>query len=459
VLYEHDVLNISKAELAAIDDADNFFDATDSQQEFRTWFFRGIQDVEKAKAWFREQDKDLYDVTFPELKPLEPRLKEIADNIQNLVGAGLVKYLDANPQVNRVFWRQGGRPRTRLALKHHGEKFYGNYVYNDFFDLMSEVPAYPSDVWRLVENKTIEPLRFVDRAEVSDPEGTVLAWTLDEKQAGKWADGAYLQGHLYMFPAQATGRWPFSAIAYPALSDKYIEAELFDTVNGVVAATNDHISTHPRMAIGITKGRISSVEGGGYFGELLRIAQNYPGIQTETYPEYRQPGFWWLWEAGTGTNPKYFKHPGELIKGGNNSERNIAGVIHWSFGAFSQHSPEKQGEISQKRIEFGKKTNLPIDHCCHNHTLMPTVQFRIRELDQWVTVIEHGKMMAFNDLEVRALAVRYGNPDRILANVYIPPLPGINIPGDYNTYGRNPGQYWIDWSKAVLDGTSPYLVE
>jgi len=29
-----------------------------------------------------------------------------------------------------------------------------------------------------------------------------------------------------------------------------------------------------------------------------------------------EPGYWWLHEAGLGTNPKYFKHPGELPAAG-----------------------------------------------------------------------------------------------------------------------------------------------
>src|SRR5436190_435700 len=263
VLYEHQIVGVKKEDLAAIDDADNFFDATDSQQEFRTWFFRSINDVDKAKDWFKQQDEALYNVTFPPLKPLELYQKELADKLEGRVGRELVKYLDAHPEVKKIFWRMGGRTRTRSFLKQHGDKFYGNYLYVDFFDLMSQVPAFPGDVWRLIETKTIEPLAFVDRGEVSDPEGTVLAWDLTEQQSTDWAKGVYQQGHLYMFPSQASGRWPYSIVEYPALGQSYVKAQLIDTVNGVVAATNDHISTHPRMEIDITKGRISDVRGGG----------------------------------------------------------------------------------------------------------------------------------------------------------------------------------------------------
>jgi hypothetical protein len=58
--------------------------------------------------------------------------------------------------------------RTRQhpqLLEHHGPKFLGNYTYLNLYDLMSQVPSFPSDVWRLVETKTMEPLAFVDRVE------------------------------------------------------------------------------------------------------------------------------------------------------------------------------------------------------------------------------------------------------------------------------------------------------
>ena len=457
VLYEHQLLKVDKKDLEAIDKVENVFDATDAQQEFARWFFRAIYDKDKAKAWFKEKDSELHDKMFPAIKYPEKRLEDLSKNIEKLVGAAMIKYMDDHAEINKVFWRSGGRTRTRTNLKHHGDKFIGNYTYLNFFDLMSNVPSFPGDVWRLVETKMIEPIGFVDRLEVSDPEGLVLAADIDEKVASAWAKGVYQQGHLYMLPPQATGRWPYSLVEYPSYTSSYIEAIHLLTLNGIFAGTNDHVSTHPRLEVEIKGGKISDVRGGGYYGELMKLAQNYPGIQTEKFPEYKEPGYWWAYEAGTGTNPKYFKHPAELLAGGNSSERNVAGVIHWSFGSYAQHGPEKIGELSPARIEFGQRTNLPIDHCCHNHTLMPTYQVRIRGLDQWVTIIEHGQVAALKDRYVRALASRYGNPDKILSYDYVPPLPGINVPGNYNEYAKNPGAYWIKWSESILAGTSPYL--
>ena len=457
ILYENDLAKVKKEDVAALTKAKQVFDATDGQQEFRRWFFRSINDKKKARNWFKQQDKALHDVTFPKIDYPNDRIKKLNRSYSKTVRKAIIKYLDDNAEVNKVFWRTGGRTRTRKSLKHHGRKFVGNYTYNNYLDVMSGVPGFPSDVWRLVETKTIEPIAFIDRGEISDPEGTALAYDITPQVARQWAKGVYQQGHLYMYPPQAAGRWPYSLVDYPSYASEYLPPIQVESAKGVIAATNDHMSTHTRMEIEIEGGKISRVKGGGYYGDLLRLGLKYPGMQDLVFPGYKKKGYWWLYEAGTGTNPKYFKHPVELLRGRNSSERNVGGAIHWSFGAYAQHGPEEKGKSSPKRKTFGELNNVPIDHCCHNHTLMATYQLRIRDLDQWVTVIEHGRLTALDDLYVRALASRYGNPDDVLRQDYVPPLPGINIKGDYNEYARNPGAYWIKWSKSVMDGSYAYF--
>ena len=44
-----------------------------------------------------------------------------------------------------------------------------------------------------------------------------------------------------------------------------------------------------------------------------------------------------------------------------------------------------------------------------------------------------------DDPEIRKLAAKYGNPDEILKEKWIPAMPGINVPGDYLTdYAKDP---------------------
>jgi len=285
--------------------------------------------------------------------------------------------------------------------------------------------------------------------------------------AQAWAKGVYQQGHLYMFPSQAVGRWPYSLVKYPAYDNgKGFLPPVLLEVTGVIASTNSHRATHPRLEMYLEKGRVAKVVGGGWYGEGFRLLLNYPGTQDLTWPFFNRPGYWWLYEAGTATNPKYFKHPGEmllpvppreLLLGGNLSERNVAGVIHWAMGTESEHGPEVAGMHSPKSVEFGKKYNVPIGHSMHQHNLLPTYQVRLSDTHQWRTLIEHGDLASLNDPEVRALAARYGNPDEILRKDFVHPIPGITIPGKYDDYGKNPGEWWKQWAREIEAGTSKYL--
>ena len=96
-----------------------------------------------------------------------------------------------------VFWRRGGRPNTRKAMKHQGEKLLGNFIFDNHWELMNKAATFPGDVWKLTEERVIESFAWVDQVHVTDPEGTNFTFSLTEKEAEVWAEGAYQQGHLY----------------------------------------------------------------------------------------------------------------------------------------------------------------------------------------------------------------------------------------------------------------------
>ncbi len=461
IIYEHELAGISKQILEKIDAIENVFKAGDGQQELNFLNITGkIPDWEGAVAWTRDQDPLLADATWPDFEYNDEQLETIAKNYFTLVSVAVVNYLDQHPEVDKIFWRDSGRAIARQDLFHHGEKLYGNYTYLNNFDIMSKVPAYPSDVWRLIESKLMEATSFTDRVEVSDPEGSAFYFELTPEQALSWSKGAYAQGHMFMIPTQSSGIFPTSYIDYPARNSTWLPPVLLTTVNGIISSSNSHASNHPRMEIHIKDGYVQDVKGGGLYGDGFRLWLNYPKINDLTWPFQKHPGFWWLFEAGTATNPKYFKHPGEILEGNNMSERNAGGVIHWSFGSEVKNGPEPDKEKAQrspKSFAFGEQHQLPIGHAMHNHTLLPTYQVRLRDSGQWITLIEHGQIMASEEPEVRALASRYGNPDEILARDWIPELPGITAPGNYDDdYSSNPGRHWTNWANSILNGTNKY---
>jgi hypothetical protein len=462
VVYENDLIKVSKEDMAAMDKAKKLFKAGDGQQESGPRFqTHGVwADFDVYKKWVKEQDSVFYEATWPKVKYPNDKLAQLDKNYRNVAAAAVVKYLDENPEINRVYFRTGGRTKTKGSLKHHGKKFMGNYTYLNHYDLMSKVPNFPSDVWRMLEAKTIEPLGFADRLEATDPEGTALYSDITPEEANAWKLGSYQQGHLYMLPSQATGRYPYSLINYPAIGTNWLEP-IQSKANGIIASTNSHATNHARIEVHIKDGYVKKVEGGGLYGDGFRLALKYPKINEATWPFMKKPGFFWLYEAGTGTNPKYYKHPGEILAGQNTSERNAGGVIHWSFGIEVQNGPEKdkpQGEMSPKTLAFGKENNLPVGHAMHNHNLLPTYQVRLRDSGKWLTLIEHGIVKTYNDPEVRALASRYGNPDELLRRDWIPEIPGITVAGDYNKdYAAKPGDFWVNWSNSIDNGSNPFI--
>jgi hypothetical protein len=67
---------------------------------------------------------------------------------------------------------------------------------------------------------------------------------------------------------------------------------------------------------------------------------------------------------------------------------------------------------------------------------------RLRNANKWATLLDGGRMTSLDDPEVRALASRYGDPDYLLTEDWIPEVPGINAPGDYlKDYAARPGDY------------------
>jgi hypothetical protein len=462
LLYEHELAGVDKEDLQTIDEIHNVFRAGDGQQELNYLRTTGrIADWDAAVAWTREQDPVLADATWPDFDYPSAELAELAKNYRAMTEAAVIRYLDEHPEITKIFWRTGGRPFVMQALQRYDSKFVGNYTYLNNFDIMSKVPAYPSDVWRLIEGKMIEPMAYTDRVEVTDPEGSAFYFEMTPEDARIWSQGSYLQGHIFMIPSQSSGVFPFSFIEYPAMRDDWLPTVQMTTANGIVASSNSHSSNHPRIEIHIKDGYVQDVKGGGLYGDGFRLWLNYPKINELTWPFQKNPGFWWLFEAGTGTNPKYFKHPGEVLVGQNLSERNAGGVIHWSFGSEVKMGPEKDKEKSARSPEsvaFGKQNKLPIGHAMHNHNLLPTYQVRLRDSGNWETLIEHGQIMASNDPEVRALASRYGDPDEVLRRDWIPELPGITTPGNYDRdYSSDPGKFWTAWAKSIYDATNKYF--
>ena len=456
IKYHYDLVGVSKEDAEALFRQHHGFTSEDGYMEAVGWIERKFSDPEGAKKWLKDRRPDLHAKLFPESWKLTPHMREVEHKLRrDPVGKAIVAYLDEHPEVRGVYWGKGGSTGLRRALNPVPHKFLGILWQDNRWEVMSEIGSFPADVWQLGEEKTLEPLAHVDKIHVTDPEGVDLRAALTEVQAERWARGAYQRGHLYMFPNQATGRFGYSAVDYPAFQQEWLPREPRVRAEGTIGGTHNHTGVYPRWVVTMKDGFITGVEGGGTYGEILREFLQYPGTSTLTYPYHDEPGFWYLYEAAFGTHPKYFRNPKEMMEGRLGPDRLHAGVIHWGLGIRLWHDPSEPTE-SQEWIDFTTKHNVPNDHSFHTHTYFSTYKVRIRGAERWIELIDRGRMTAYEDPEIRALASRYGDPDRILADAWIIDIPGISSPGSYEEYAKDPWKHEKEVVDEAMAGSYEY---
>src|SRR5689334_2598689 len=440
------------------------------------WITGQFPDPSEPKAWLKKRDPKSYAELFPaedpnaEIKVTGVKGKPKGEGADADTGAGsdnksdygaryavgdaIKDFLTKHADVRGVFWGAGGSTGLRRQLYPMQDKFLGTFTTDNIWNLESQMSTYPGDVWQLAEEQLLEPLVYVDRVEVTDPEGSDLHADITEEMAQRWAAGAYQRGHLYMFPNQATGRFGYSFVNYPAFQQKWLPREPIAKIEGVLAGTQGHGGFFPRWEIFFKNGFISDVKGGGAQGAALKEFLQYPGLNDLTFPYHNQPGYWYLYEIAFGSHPKSFRHPGVMASTGNTSpERVRSGVIHWGLGIRLWHDPDAPTE-SKKWREFTEEHNVAFDHGWHTQTYFTTYKVRLRNANKWVDLLEKGHMTSLDNPEVRALASRYGDPNYLLTEDWVPEVPGINAPGDYlKDYAPNPGDYAFKVMEKANNGT------
>ena len=282
--------------------------------------------------------------------------------------------------------------------------------------------TYPGDVWQLAEEQLLEPIAYASGLEITDPEGTNIRADITEDMARRWAQGAYQRGHLYMFPNQATGRFGYSIVDYPAFNRKWLAREPIAKVEGVIAGTQGHGGFFPRWEVVFKDGFITDVRGGGPQGDALREFLNYPGLNDLVYPYHTTPGYWYLYEIAFGSHPKGFRHPLQIQRNGSTiGERIRSGVIHWGLGIRLWHDPDAPTE-SKKWAEFTEKHNVPRDHGWHTHTYFTTYKLKLRNANKWVDPARQGA----DDESRRSRGARAGFA---LRRPRLPPRGGLDSGG------------------------------
>jgi len=289
--------------------------------------------------------------------------------------------------------------------------------------LASPSTVYPLDLHLLINHKTWEYIWEKGRggrAHLTDSEGTDLSWTY-------WDE--YYDGSRYGFSANPRHGHLHSHPVTPIIAK--------EDAAGVVAGTTSHFArAFPHLKVELEGGQIIKVVGGGGYGDAWRDLLE-EGKRNQ-YPCFPRPGLFYLWEAAIGTNPK-IRRPSHIERhssGGFEWERRRSGVIHMGFGT-RWRGPEERWS-GERGLLYGH---------LHIHQLFATLVIKAKDGTEY-TVIRNGRLTAMDDPEVRALAARYGDPDDLLREDWIPQVPGITCAGTYEEFARDPAR-WIYSAQAV----------
>lgn len=278
--------------------------------------------------------------------------------------------------------------------------------------------AFPRDVHELINMQTWQRIWEQGRGgkvHLTDPEGTDITFTLHPE---------YFDGSRRNFterPTRAFGH----LLGHPPTP--MIENE---DATGVIAGTTSHIGRpFPAIRVHLEGGRVEAIEGGGPYGDAWRqILDETRNIQ---YPCFPRPGLFWLWEVAIGTNP-WIRRSNDInmvSSGGFEWERRRSGVIHCGFGTRWRGSEEEWA--AGEGVKFGH---------LHVHLLFPTYEIEKPDGSR-LKVIDNGHLSALDDPEVVQAAARHGDPSSLLTERWTPTIPGINAPGSYDDFARDPERY------------------
>jgi hypothetical protein len=308
-----------------------------------------------------------------------------------------------------IHGKGGPTPKT----SHRYEQF--PWVRSEHF--LSRATTYPLELHLAINAKTWEIIWEKGRggrARLTDPEGTDITWTY-------WDE--YYDGSRYGFAASPRHGHLFSHPVTPLIAQ--------EDAAGVVAGTTSHFArAFPNLRVELEAGQVVNLVGGGGYGGAWRdLLEEGKRIQ---YPCFPRPGLFYFWEAAIGTNPKIVRpsHIHRHSSGGFEWERRRSGVIHMGFGTFWR-GPEEQW-AGERGLLYGH---------LHIHLLFPTLVVTAKDGTEY-TVINHGRLTAMDHPEVRKLAAKYGDPDELLKEDWIPQIPGISCPGSYADFAKDPAA-WI----------------
>lgn len=259
--------------------------------------------------------------------------------------------------------------------------------------------AYPEEILKAISHKIWEQVKKAKEVRITDPLGTDITFHLDERY---WSEVAQRWGKAWYGETELKNPIPHEVhiTLFPTLTAK-------PDARGVIVARALHSGPIPEIKLYFDNGHVTRVEGGGKAGEYIREAlEKYKDIQAPGLPG---PGPGWLEEVSLGTNPKAarpysfaeYERMGRYPSWSHGRRR--SGVIHMAIGwSFHFDRGKPQPELPSNHRDF-------------------EIYFPTYYLDG-VKIVDNGHLLALDDPEIRKIAAKYGDPDVLLREDWIPEL-------------------------------------
>ena len=299
---------------------------------------------------------------------------------------------------------------------------------------MMASPAHrlPMELLSAIDAHTWALVSAASELRITDPEGTDISYEVTPQSYSP---------DRSLFSREMVSEWYPQNIEY---SRKPLPGHIWgrphfrmpqESGTGVICGTMNHIGPFPYVRLEMENSAIVSVEGGGGYGDNLRaVMEETRGLE---YPGFEGRGLLKWWEASIGTNPKIHRPRLNYLTGFCNGlyERVRSGVVHIGFGTVISSGMERKAH----------QIGLPVGHF-HVHLYFPTMRARSAAGGEY-DIITSGRLAALDDSAVRECAARFGDPDELLREDWIPAIPGLNLDGDYTEdYAGDPA----DWTLTEL---------
>jgi hypothetical protein len=292
--------------------------------------------------------------------------------------------------ITTIHLYRDGLPMRAWMNKHHVREMQIEYT----AELLAYEPwvNFPQELGDAIIDKILREIpKGRVKVHLTDPEGTDLTFETDYTE----------------FIEQNEGRprtmWEPGVIHFTG------RPELFQNAEGWIAVSHGHVGPFPTMRLHVNGGRIVKVEGGGEVGEYVQ--SRFREDQNISFGAHPGPGSNWLEEMTFQTGPKYvaFDNPNATFSNYfwryRGSRR--SGVIHMALGSGS--ALVDGPKVLKKKLHTDMELYFP--------TLVIGGK----------TIIDKGHLTLLDDREIRKIAAKYGDPDELLREDWIPAIPGVNV--------------------------------